>query len=289
MQDQATELRKLVSRSADDSGSDDSEQPTRLLLAGAKGGVGTTMLSLNLAIAIQRLGFKTLLVEANPTGGDVVNICDLTINGCLQDVLGSHQDWISAATAGPGGISVVPTTTALDETGTQQRQHLSRRLESGLLFFDVVLIDVGCCPITAKAVAPHCNDCIVVTTPDHVALKRAYQMMKSIAFAKPQVWVNKYTNARIAGEVEARLKASCARFLEFQLNVLPAIQMNPMMETTLTNDRLAMDASPGSLSESIRDVARALTDKNIQSHPCTKLQTTSCKDERNHFNSLAKA
>src|SRR5580698_267253 len=76
MSDQANELRQLVLRAALHSPS--AEQPPKLIVVtSGKGGVGTTTIAVNLAIALARDGRRTVLVDADLEQADAGRLCHL--------------------------------------------------------------------------------------------------------------------------------------------------------------------------------------------------------------------
>src|ERR1700733_12503188 len=122
MSDQADRLRELVgaSRAAVSTtlGEDDHgaiapvSRPPRttrsLLFTSGKGGVGTSNLVLNLAIALAELDQRVVVVDADIGLANLDLLCGLTPRYDLGDVLAGRCRLFDALVTGPGEIQIVP-------------------------------------------------------------------------------------------------------------------------------------------------------------------------------------
>ena len=133
MYDQANELRQLVRqqvprRLGDSAGA----RPRLVVVAGGKGGVGTTTVAVNLAVALARAGRRTVLVDADPDGGDVAMLCGLDERHTLADVLAGAANRRRGAPAGPGGLQVLPGAWALasEPANARRRRRAADRRSS---------------------------------------------------------------------------------------------------------------------------------------------------------------
>src|SRR5713226_1187526 len=106
MSDQADGLRQLV------------QAPSRkhpapakarsLLLTSGKGGVGSSNLALNLAIALGEYGQRVVLVDADLGLANIDLLCGLTPAVDLGDVLAGERALADAIVRGPAEIRVIP-------------------------------------------------------------------------------------------------------------------------------------------------------------------------------------
>src|SRR5947209_9096551 len=78
-----------------------------LVLTSGKGGVGTSNLCLNLAIALGEAGQRVVLVDADFGLANLDILCGLAPERDLGDVLAEGRPWADAVVAGPGGIRLL--------------------------------------------------------------------------------------------------------------------------------------------------------------------------------------
>ena len=79
-----------------------------LLFTSGKGGVGTSNLVLNLAIALGEMGQRVLVVDADIGLANLDLLCGLAPRYDLGDVLAGRCGLAEAVMPGPGGIRIVP-------------------------------------------------------------------------------------------------------------------------------------------------------------------------------------
>ncbi len=135
MSDQAERLRQLVGASpaqgnaarapADERAARAlarNEPPKRaaqsLLFTSGKGGVGTSNLVLNLAIALGELGQRVVAVDADLGLANLDLLSGITPRFDLGDVLGGRCRLFDAIVAGPGEIQIVPGRTPSERVPT---------------------------------------------------------------------------------------------------------------------------------------------------------------------------
>lgn len=230
--DQAHRLRKLVHRSADSAAPPREGAPRLIAVVGAKGGVGTTTVAVNLAIALAREGRRTLLVDADMQRADVAAQCALPDGYCLADVMSGRRTLHEAIRLGPAGVQILPGrwgANAADEWSVRTQDRLVRDLRALGPHADIVLLDVG------ATIAPptrrfwrDADDVVLVTSPDRVAVMDAYAMIKAqfdaSQDARVAILVNQASDAACGQDAQVRLQRACRRFLGLEaraLGVLP--------------------------------------------------------------------
>ena len=108
MRDQADELRSIVLKSARPWTAATGPAPRLVALAGGKGGVGTTTLSLNLAVALAQQGQRVILIDADLERADIATLCHMKERYSIADVLAARRDIHEVLEPGPAGIQVLP-------------------------------------------------------------------------------------------------------------------------------------------------------------------------------------
>ncbi|MEE1756284.1 AAA family ATPase [Streptomyces sp. SP18CS02] len=156
---------------------------TVVTVSGAKGGVGTTVTAVQLALAARASGMTVALADLDLQSGDVASYLDVqfrrsivdlaTIQDIsprvLQDALYSHQSGV--------GLLLAP---GEGERGEDVSDRSVRQIVSALRNrYEVVIIDCGTQMTTANAAAIEMADTtLLVVTPDVVAVRAAKRMVR---------------------------------------------------------------------------------------------------------------
>ncbi|MBN3930441.1 AAA family ATPase [Streptomyces verrucosisporus] len=173
-------------------------------VSGAKGGVGTTVIATQLALAAQASGQSTALVDLDLQTGDIASYLDVQFRRSvadlaaiqditprvLQDVVFSHETGVSLLLAPSEG-----------ERGEEVSDRSVRQTVNSLRSrHAVVVVDCGSQMSTANAAAVEMADtALLVTTPDVVsvrATKRLVRMWTRLQIRKAEetlTVVNRYT------------------------------------------------------------------------------------------------
>lgn len=152
-------------------------------VSGAKGGVGTTVTAVQLALAAQASGHSAVLVDLDLQSGDVASYLDVQFRRSvadlaaiqditprvLQDVLFSHPTGI--------GLLLAP---AEGERGEDVTDRVARQVVGALRSrYDVVVVDCGTQMGSANAAAIEMADqALLLVTPDVVAVRAAKRMIR---------------------------------------------------------------------------------------------------------------
>lgn len=187
MLDQAHDLRQLAVRRRRASPTR-AGRPALLAVAGGKGGVGTTTIGLNLAIAVAETGRRTVFVDADARGADAAMLYGVEERHSLADVLAGQRTWGEAMQAGPGGVGLVVGGRKWNELNGTQAALAEQLLESfndGSLDADLVIIDVG---NTIRGAASHicrrADAVLMITTPTAAAVMNTFSAIRTLT-AKP--------------------------------------------------------------------------------------------------------
>lgn len=219
IQDQANDLRRLV-RQALAAEPSAPARPLRVVVAGGKGGVGTTSMALCLATSLAQRRLRVVLVDADPDGGSIGILCELEEPFTLADVLTSRRTVRQSLQAGPCGISVLGGAWGLDLPwdGGAAGERLLEQLDSLGDLAEVIVIDAGNnTGRMARRFWQAADQVVVVTTPETASVMNAFTAIKHLATQEPpvalRVLVNMAPDAATAEEVSERLARTCQRFL----------------------------------------------------------------------------
>lgn len=208
---------------------------TVVTVSGAKGGVGTTVAAVQLALAARASGSSVALVDMDLQTGDIASYLDVQFRRSMADLAEisdiSPRVLSDAMFTHASGISLL-LSPADGEQGEAVTDRAARQIVGALRSrFDVVVIDCGSQLSGANAVAVEsAGTALLLTTPDVVAVraaKRTVRLWERLQVRKPQdilMVVNRLTRQteiqpplveRITGTKVAR-SAVPAAFKELQ-------------------------------------------------------------------------
>src|SRR4051794_28894810 len=227
MSDQADGLRQLVQARSGTSALAEPPTPSRetagarsLVLTSGKGGVGTSNLALNLAIALGEAGQRVVLVDADLGLANIDLLCGLAPANDLGDVLAGDCTLAEAIVAGPGDIRIVPgahgmrTLADVLDDGPGRLVTELAELESAA---DFPRVDAGSGLGPGIAtLAAAAEQVVLVTTPEPTSVADAHAVIgrfRRLALAasgppRLRAVVNQAASSAEAADVLARLSAS---------------------------------------------------------------------------------
>lgn len=152
-------------------------------VTGAKGGVGTTLAAVQLALAAQASGRSTALLDLDLQSGDVASYLDVQFRRSVADLATISdisprvvQDAVYAHESGVG-LLLAP---ADGERGEEITDRVARQTVNALRGrYDVVVVDCGTYVTSATATAVEMADqAVLLVTPDVVAVRAAKRMVR---------------------------------------------------------------------------------------------------------------
>ncbi|MEU2107579.1 AAA family ATPase [Streptomyces sp. NPDC019507] len=156
---------------------------TVVTVSGAKGGVGTTLTAVQLALAARAGGMTVALADLDLQSGDVASYLDVQFRRSIVDLAGIQdisprvlQDAVYAHETGIG-LLLAP---GEGERGEEVTDRSVRQIVSALRNrHEVVVVDCGSYMNGANAAAIEMADTtLLVTTPDVVAVRAAKRMVR---------------------------------------------------------------------------------------------------------------
>lgn len=199
--------------------------PHTVAISSGKGGVGKTLVTVNVAINLARQGLKVLVIDADLGLANIDVVLGLTPEFTIQDVLEGHKRLDQVALSGPLGITILPAASGVAELSNlseEQRLLLMDQMDRWNANFDVVLVDTG------AGISPNVRyfilaveHILVVVTPDPASITDAYALMK-VMFLNHRVshfdlLVNQVKSRQEALEVYKTLHRVADQFLNVGL------------------------------------------------------------------------
>lgn len=269
MTDQAESLRRMVLENREAQTGRASGLVRIFSVVSGKGGVGKTNVSVNLSIALARMGKKVLLLDADigMTNADIVmgihyeyDLFDyLEGRAALQEIIYEGPEGVKVISGGAGLLTLEN----LDEAA--QKSFISELI--GLGGFEVMVIDNGA-GISKETLSfiTFAHEVILVTTPEPTAITDAYRVLKTISFygLKPSVKlvVNRVTSLEAGHEAFRKLHTTAKAFLTVDLENCGYIFDDARVGKAVMQQEPVVLSYPHALSSTnIRNIATVIMDE----------------------------
>jgi flagellar biosynthesis protein FlhG len=242
--------------------------PPTIVVAGGKGGVGTTTVAINLAAAIAQGGRRTILVDAAPNA-DAAPILGLEIDRgeSLADVLSGTCSAADALRCGPAGMLLLAGEWAAERTNARSNRHLERlgdHLPSLHAHSDVIVVDVGSgVQRWSQRLWSLSALVLLVTRPDDVAVVDAYATIKHSLPDEDvdlRILVNECSDTASATDVQSRLAAACRRFLGRTVGRAPLLPRHAVPVEVGASAPLAWEAPGTTFARNVHQLGRFAVD-----------------------------
>jgi flagellar biosynthesis protein FlhG len=230
-----------------------------IAVSGGKGGVGKTLIAVNLAILTGRSGYRTLLVDLDPGLPNVDVHLRMAPRFTIEDVVDGACDMSQALIRGPGRISVLcgrSGSTRLAEGDGAYLQRVFETVQHAASGFDVVILDTGAgIGPSVLAAAQRAALVLAVTTPEPAAVTDTYALCKLLLMRKgtvPRVVINQVRSRGEAMQTGGRLSAVCQKFLGKELEVAGWLRREKSLQLSVADQRPYGITGAGPAMEDLR-------------------------------------
>lgn len=219
-----------------------------------KGGVGKTTVSINLGVALSRMGREVTVVDADFSAsnlGTYLGRYEHPVN--IQEVLNGDEELSSALFQHPTGINVITASNELDkvEPNTSNLRNILERVSQSS---DYVLVDLPPgIDSTVHSIMEACDEIVVVTEPTQTAGVNAAQVVeKAMELKKPVLGtiINKFEDdpdkELIEKEIEIMTYTHVLSKVPYDHKVkeslfenTPVVHHDPLADASLEIKRLA--------------------------------------------------
>lgn len=255
MLDQAQRLRQMASKNVDNS----VNVPRIITVTSGKGGVGKSNIVVNLSIALQKMGRKVMIFDADIGMGndDIIMGCSSRYN--VFDVISNGKEIEEVVITGPFGVKLLPGGSALmkveDLTETQRNSFLNKL--TALTGLDYIIMDTGAgVNKSVLGFIACCEDLVIVTTPEPTSLTDAYSLLKAVKHFKikdsAKVIVNRSLDNNEANMTFNKFNNAVTKFLGMKLDYLGKIGEDKKLAYAVRAQQPVIVSYPN--SEAARDI-----------------------------------
>ena len=196
-----------------------------IMICGGKGGVGRSVIAVNLATAFAQNGEAVGLLDASPDFGNIDLLCGLNGYWNLSHVVHGCRTLDDVLQTGPAGIHILSGVNALlnvRNSPTSLTDTLTGRLQSFERDLDWLIVDgsSSVCAITREMMMA-ADEVVIVTNDQPTAVAEAYATVKTLAnSAGPRtgLLVNQSDSPQQSQQILDRLQHAAHSFLGFELH-----------------------------------------------------------------------
>jgi len=227
---------------------------TVLAVTSGKGGVGKTNVTVNVAIAMAKLGLRIGVLDADFGLGNIDVLLGLAPGGHIGHVVAGEKTLRDVVVRGPRGISIIPASSGLQSMTALtpvQRGRLLTALDQACEDLDFLLID------TAAGISDNvmgmlelAERIVLVTSLEPSAIVDAYALTKVLsatdATKEIGVVVNEAPNAEEAGVAYRQLDTATRRFLKRSVSYYGHVTDDPAVRDSVLVQKAIVDYLPQS-------------------------------------------
>lgn len=212
--------------------------PVRVIaVTGGKGGIGKTNVSVNLSLALSKMGRRVVLLDADLGLANVDVLLGIEAKQNIADVLNGECSLLDVMVEGPLGLKIIPAS-----SGVRAMTSLSTAQHSGLISafseidkqLDVLVIDTAAGISESVTSFVHAaQEALVVVCNEPTSITDAYALIKVLnrdhGIFKFNILANMVHSPQDEREIFTKLSTVADRFLNVALKSAGAIPYDEML------------------------------------------------------------
>ncbi|MFB5759708.1 MinD/ParA family protein [Paenibacillus medicaginis] len=228
MSDQAQSLRQMVSQHETSRLPKRSSQARIVTVSSGKGGVGKSNFALNFALALQSLGKRVLVFDADIGMANIDVLMGSSSKYNLAHVLRREKTMAEIVQNGAGSLPYIPGGSGISELfslSEQDLEYFAEQVEELAAELDYVFFDTGAglSKENLKFITS-ADECLVITTPEPTSITDAYALIKVVNGVQKdtvfKIIVNRADNDNEALQVADKISLVAHRFLGLNIPLL---------------------------------------------------------------------
>jgi len=242
---------------------------TRIItVASGKGGVGKTSISLNLALQLARLGYRTCLFDADLGLANINILLGLYPRYSLEHVILNQRSLADVIIHDHEGIDIIPGSSGMERMADLEDAQVERlvRSFSSLSGYDFFFLD------TSAGVSNHVisfcmasPEVILVITPEPTSLTDAYSLLKVLSLngfnGKVKLVINQSKSATIAKHAYSKFQDVVKEHLGIETSALGIVVQDPHVSEAIKAQQPLISLYPDSgASKCIENIATRLVE-----------------------------
>lgn len=241
-----------------------------IAVTSGKGGVGKTNVSVNLSVALARMGKQAMLVDGDVGLANANILLGVNADATIADLIARDCGMSDVVREGPAGMKLVPghSGAGLGLAGDGRRR-LAKAFRPYAGLMDHVLVD------TASGIAPEAMELVatsdvilLVLSSEPTAFMDAYQLVKVLALehgrTEVSVVTNMVDNEESGRQLFRHFEEVVRRFLPTRLSHVGSIPRDHHVREAVLRKRCCIEAFPESkASAAFTKVARRLCEQAL--------------------------
>lgn len=269
--DQAEKLRNIIKKQEVEAAANNARVIT---VTSGKGGVGKTSISVNLAIQLQRMGKKVIVLDADFGLANIEIMLGVRPQYNLSDLMFRGKDIKDIITYGPEGIGFISGGSGIQEMANLTREQVFQLINKMYdldRLADVIIVDTGAgiSDSVLEFVAASA-EVLLVVTPEPTSITDAYALLKSMnasssykpAKTSVKMVANQVRNSRDADKLFDKLGVVVNKFLNIEIEYMGGVPYDTNMQRAVVRQEpLSMTTPNSAAAKFIQKMAHMLEDE----------------------------
>ena len=229
-----------------------------IAVTSGKGGVGKTSISVNLALQLQEMGKKVVILDADFGLANVEVMLGIRPRYNLADLIFNNKSIEEIITEGPLGIGFISGGSGVQDLVNLDKENLKKlitklvKLDS---LYDIVIIDTGA-GISDSVVefVLSSPEVLLVVTPEPTSITDAYSLLKAVNRKKEfdrgqksiKVITNRVESTREGQEIYDKIRIVVSKFLNIQLEYIGYIPQDKKIAAAVIEQKPIFISAPNS-------------------------------------------